>query len=57
MKIYTDEELTKELYECASKLNIMVNLSVKNKDTINMRKYMKAFNNVLSALDDINQEK
>ena len=57
MKIYTDEELTKELYSCANKLNIMVNLSVKNKDTINMRKYMKAFNNVLSALDDINQEK
>jgi len=57
MRIYTDEELTKELYECASKLNIMVNLSVKNKDTINMRKYMRAFNNILSALDDINKEK
>ena len=50
MKIPVNKELVQELTKSATKLNILVNISVKNKNIKNMRKYMNAFSNIMETI-------
>jgi len=56
MKVYTDTELIQDIFKSSSKLKILIELSIKQKDNNSMRKYMKAFNHTMEAINDLEKE-